>query len=182
MKGYTLTELLIVLAIFALVAVAVSSFLLMAQRLPQEGRNIAEINQNGRIILKKTTRELRQAREVVTELPIASTTATDTLEFEDGHREEPYHYIHYFKEENEVKREVKRYYFPSNPEEFLPWTATSSKEELTATTTEGPVAIGRYVSDLKFWGGLVVDILISLEKEEKEVDYQTKVFGRNLPR
>ncbi len=180
MKGYTLAELLIALAIFALVVVAIFSFLLTAQRVSREGENIAEISENGRIILKKITRELRQTREIVTDLPATSAATTDTLEFEDGHRQEPYHYIHYFKEENEVKREVKRYYFPSNPQEFLPWTATSSEEDLSVAITEGPTVVGRYVSKLEFWGEPAVNILVSLEKEGKEADYQTKVFGRNL--
>jgi len=185
MRGYTLNELLIVLAIFVIVIVAIFSFLLTAQRVSREGGDMAEINQSGRMIFKKITRELRQAREIVTELPAAVDSeipinATDSIEFEDGQEEELYYYIRYFKEENEVKREVKRYYFPSNPGEFLPWDAISSEEELFATTIEGPIVIGGYVSDLKFWGEPVVNVLLSLKKGEKEADYQTKVFGRNL--
>jgi len=180
MKGYTLTELLVALAVFILVAAGIFSFLVAAQRFYSEGEDIGEVNRSGRMITKKITKEFRQAREIVTELPAASSTAAEDLEFEDGRREESYYYIHYFKEGGEVKREVLRYYFPSDPEEFLPWDATSSEEELATTVVEGPIIAGRYVSDLKFWGEPVLNISVSLQKEGKEADFQTKVFGRNL--
>jgi prepilin-type N-terminal cleavage/methylation domain-containing protein len=160
MKGFTLNELLIALAVFTI--------------------NIAEVTQSGRLILKKISKELRQAREIVTDLPSTRGTATDTLEFEDGQKEEPYYYIHYFEEDGAVEREVKRYYFPSDPQQFLPWSATSSGEELAATTTEGPAAVGSYVFDLKFWEDGMVNIFIGLKKEGKEADFETKIFGRNL--
>jgi len=184
-KGFSLCELLVVLAIFIIVVIAISSLHLMTQQAYQKGQDLAEVNQNGRVILERMTREIRQAKELVTELPDALDSeippqATDSCEFEDGHGPEPYHYIRYFKQDKEAKREVKRYYFASNPDEFLPWNATSSEEDLVATTTEGPETTGEYVLDLKFWGSPVINIFLTLEKNDKKIDLNTKIFGRNL--
>ena len=184
-KGFSLGELLVVLAIFIIVVVAIFTFHLMIQRGYRQGESAAEITQNGRVILERITREIRQAREIVTELPDAPDsevppTAVSAIEFEDGHRSEFYYYIHYFKEDNEIKKEVKRYYFSSNPSDFLPWNATSSEEDLSSVIIEGPDVIGEYVSNLSFWGSSIINVFLRLEKDGKEVNFKTKIFGRNL--
>ncbi len=179
-KGFTLTETTIVIAIFSLIIATVYLIFILNQRVYSTGEEIAEITQNGRVILERMTREIRQAKEIVTELSDDESEASSMIEFEDGHAATEYNYIYYYQENDEVKREVKKYYFPSDPSTFLPWNATSPSETLTTVIVEEPVIIGEYVANLKFWGSYAVNIFIILAKNDQEIDLSTKVFGRNL--
>ena len=184
-EGFSLTELLVVLSIFIIVVVIIFSIYLTSSKYYQAGEDMAEVNQNGRVVLERMVREIRQARELVSELPeTAGSEIPDSLpsliEFEDGHKTESYWYVSYFKQGDEMMREEKRYYFPSNPEEFLPWNASSSEEDLVFTIVKGPEIIGEYLSDVRFWYTGCVNIFLSLEKNDKKTDLKSKVFGRNL--
>jgi len=181
-KGFTLTEILVVVVIFILLLEVVYSVYVLSQKGYQGGEDSAEIVQNARVILERMSREIRQAREVVSELSDDEAGATSTIEFEDGHATTTYCYIRYYQNDGAVKRCVRRYYFPSAPDIFLPWNATSPTETLTATTTQGPLIIGEHINPagLKFWGSYVINVSVLLSKGEQEVDISTKIFGRNL--
>jgi len=180
-KGFTLTELLIIIFIFLLIIGAVYSSHLLSYRSYQAGEKMAEVAQNGRVILERASREIRQAREIATELPAQEINATDTIEFEDGHLSESYHYIRYFKEEDDVKREVRGYYFSGDAGTLVPWDAEPPVgQTLEIEVLESPKIIGEYVSALGFWGNKLIGIDLTLEKGDKKFNLETKVFGRNL--
>ena len=179
-KGFTLTETTIVIAIFGLIIATVYLIFALNQRVYLAGEETAEITQNGRVILERMTREIRQAREIVTELSDDESEASSVIEFEDGHTATRYYYIRYYQEDGNVKREVKRYYFSSDLNTFLPWNAISPTETLEVDVVEEPVIIGEYVTNLKFWGSYTINIFITLTKSDQEIDLSTKVFGRNL--
>jgi len=180
--GFTLIETLITIAILSLVIGTVYGVYILSQKAYQEGETLAEITQNGRVILERTTREIRQAREIVTELPEEESAATSTIMFEDGHILEPYYYIRYFKEANFIKREVFGFYFSGDTEEtFVPWDAQPpSGQTLLAQTIEEPQIIGEYIKDLKFFGSKVIQITLVLEKRNKFLRLNSEVFGRNF--
>ena len=183
LTGFTLTEILVTVTLFVLILGAVFSSYLLSQRGYLEGERSSELAQNGRVILERTTREIRQARGTVTELPVDLASATSTIEFEDGNISERYHYIHYFKDNSEVKREVKRYYFSEDPNTFVIWSATPPPgEHLVSTVTQPAQTVGEFVQDLNFWSSqiAVVNVLVNLEKQGKLVDFSTRIFGRNL--
>jgi len=182
-KGFSLTELLVVLAMLVLVFEIVYTAYFLSRKGYSEGETRAEITQNGRVVLERMTREIRQTKDVVTELSDDSAQATSTLEFEDGHATTSYHYIRYWQEGNTIKREVKRYYFPSDPDVFVSWNTTSPTESLQATTTEGPVVIGEFIQQpdgLKFWGSFNIHISLTVAKDDESVDFSTTIYGRNL--
>ncbi|MBZ9578096.1 prepilin-type N-terminal cleavage/methylation domain-containing protein [Patescibacteria group bacterium] len=179
-NGFTLTEMLVAITIFILVVVAVYSAYTLSQRGYLSGEEVAEITQNGRVILERMSREIRQAKEIITELSDDGSEISSIIEFEDGHITTRYYYICYYQEGSEVKRKVKRYYFPSDPSTFLSWDTTSPTETLTTITTEGPVIIGEYVTNLEFWGSRIINISLTLEKRNKSIELETKIFGRNL--
>lgn len=186
-KAFTLTELLVTIVILVLVIGAVYGTYILNQRAYREGETAAEITQNGRVILERMTREMRQAEEIVTELPDALDSevpegAESEIEFEDGHISTPYHYIHYFKEDNKIWREVVGYYFSGDFDETLvPWDAQPpANQTLEKKTLEEAKIIGEYVTDLKLWGLRVINTFIILEKHNKRIELSTKVFGRNL--
>jgi len=186
-NGFTLTEALVTIVIFVLVIGAIYEAYILNQRASREGEALAELTQNGRVILERMTREIRQAKEIVTDLPSTSTEATSTVEFEDGHDTSYIHYIRYFKDDDDktVKREVIGYYFspsgnPNDTSTYVTWDATSSGETLATTTIESPQIIGEWVSDLKIWKSTTINISLILKKEEKILNLETKIYGRNL--
>jgi len=182
MKGFTLVEVLIVIAIFVLVSVAVFNVYLTGQKFYQRGGVRAELLQNGRVILERMTRELRQTREITTTLSEDESGATSTVSFEDGHSTTTYHYIHYFQDGDLIKREVLGYYFSGDDTQTLvPWDATPPQDQtLEVKTLEAPVIIGEYVENLEIWGLKLVNISLILEEKNENVKLQTKIFGRNL--
>lgn len=78
-KGFSLAETTIVIAIFILIILTTYSAYFLSQRSYQKGEQIAEITQNGRVILERMTREIRQARE------IAEVSEEPGIVFQDGH-------------------------------------------------------------------------------------------------
>lgn len=179
--GFTLVEVIISLTIFILILVVVYSVHTLHQKSYQTGEARAEILQNGRVILERMTREIRQAKKIVTELSTDETGVTSTIMFEDGHNIVAIHYIHYFKEDINVKREVIAYYFSGDPNTYITRDASPppGQEKLT-TVIEPTQIIGEYVTDLSIWGVPVVNVFITLEKEDQKINLKTKILGRNL--
>lgn len=179
-KGFTLAEFLVVIFVFLLILRVVYSSYLLSRKSYLEGEKMAETTQNGRVILERVIREIRQAREIVTELSEEESKATSTIEFEDGHVSEPYYYIRYFEEDGEVKKEITNYYFSGDTATLVPWdSATPTSQTKVASTSEARI-IGEHVTDLGFWGAKIVYISLTLEKDGKILNLKTRVLGRNF--
>jgi len=209
--GFTLTEVLVVTIILVLIVVTIFTVHTFSQRGYREGEELAELTQNGRVILERISREIRQTKEIIPLFPDTETNATSNIQFQDGHipsvyvtstpveigtntiklasdsststdfykdmfleiisgegNEEnkirkiiaynggnqvatldrawldpkptiasiykidsAYYYICYFASSTEIYREVIAYYFPSDPNTYLPWNAISASETLT---------------------------------------------------
>ena len=86
-KGFTLTEVLVTTTLFILISGAISSIHFFSQRAYREGEIAVELSQNGRTVLERLTRELRQTGEIVTGLPQTDQGESnpDEIEFQDGH-------------------------------------------------------------------------------------------------
>ncbi len=182
-RGFTLTEMTIVIAIFILIITAVYSTYILNQRAYLRGEEMAEITQNGRVILERMTREIRQAREIVTKLSDDETEASSIIEFEDGHITIRYHYIRYFRDDNNnILREVITYCFSDDgntcdPSEiYCSWDTDAPLAEIILEESR---IIGEYVTNLEFWGSRVINVALTLE-EEASINLATKIFGRNL--
>ncbi len=182
MRGFTLVELLVIIVILGLVMGAVYGVFILSQRAYREGEGAAEIIQNGRVILERLTREIRQAREVVPPLSATEMAATSTIMFENGNILEPYHYIRYFQVGNLVKREVRGFYFSGDPVKTLvPWNARPpAGQTLKSKILEAPQTIGEHVASLKFWGSRIIHIALTMEKRNKILELRTQILGRNL--
>ena len=197
-KGFTLTEIVVVIAILVLITVVVYSVQVMSQRAYREGEISLEITQNGRIILERVSRELRQAKDMVTELPQIpdnpGNPPLSEIEFEDGHTPSPYedlgseyYYIRYYVSDDstDLKRQYRVYCFDdcSVCDSYFRWDDSrlvDSVEENTHPCDLEEVIIGEYVTDLKFWGSNLINIFITLSKDGKKIDLETKIFGRNF--
>jgi len=180
-KGFTLAEILVIAFLFLLVVRAVYSGYLLSYRSYRAGERSAEAVQNGRVILERISREVRQARKIIGEFPDQEINATDSIAFEDGHISDSYHYIHYFKTDTEIIREVLAYYFSGDENTLVPHNAAPPAGQTRETIIlESQKTIGEYVKDLNFWGSKTINIKMILEKEDKIFKLKTKIFGRNL--
>jgi prepilin-type N-terminal cleavage/methylation domain-containing protein len=77
--GFTLIEMMVVSAIFCILMAVVYSVYLFQQKAYRSGESSAEIIQNGRVVSERITRELRQAKKIMTALPASE------IKFQDGH-------------------------------------------------------------------------------------------------
>lgn len=181
-NGFTLIEVSVTMAILGLVLGSVYGVYNLSQKAYTTEENMVEVTQNGRVIFERLAREIRQATEIVTELPAEEASATSTIAFEDGHILEPYHYIRYFQEGSLVKREVISFYFSGDSGETLvPWDAIPPEGQTLITKTIQEVqTIGECVTQLKFWGSRVINIVLDLDKRENNLRLKTEIFGRNF--
>lgn len=93
-----------------------------------------------------------------------------------------HYYIHYYRDgSNNIWRRIIAYYFSGDQNTFVPWNAIPPQGQIIQTQIlEDPRVIGEYVTNLEFWGTRLINISLTLKKQEKQVDFSTKVFGRNL--
>lgn len=263
--GFTLTEMMVVVAVSFLIIIALYSAYSLSWRGYVAGEEIAEITQNGRVILERMSREIRQAQEITTELPGERVIPPEEIKFQDGHLfsvseegtvqagtlqtvtlnstasnkndrykdmfikitegtgvgqirkidnydgttktvqleeewgtvpdgastykiESSFYYIHYYRDvDNNIWRRVITYCFSEDflicvqPETYVPWNATPpGGQTLLEMVLESPRIIGEYVANLEFWGSRVINIFLTLEKNNRSIDFRTKIFGRNF--
>jgi len=210
-NGFTLTELLVTTIIFVIVVGAIYSTQLLSQKAYQQGETTTELTQNGRVILERIVREIRQANEMVTPLPQVPDNPDNPppseIEFEDGHTPSPcqqlgsdHYYIRYYiytpanpQDPKELRRQYRVYCFDDCGvcNTFFRWNDTrivDSIEEKThpcnlkkdCTLGEEENIVGEYLTDLKFWGSGLINISLTLTKDNKKINLSTQVFGRNL--
>lgn len=196
--GFTLVEILITITIFVLVSIAVFSLFSFSQRFYSQGTTRAELLQNGRVILERIAREIRQAEEIVTPLPQVADNPDNPpcleIEFQDGHMPSPYEYLgsdyyyirYYFSTSTgEIYRQYRVYCFDpcSICDAYFQWSDTMIESEEIVypvfCNLEEKI-IGEYVDDLKFWGAGLIDISLVLKNRGQELDLQVKIFGRNF--
>ncbi|NQU82751.1 MAG: prepilin-type N-terminal cleavage/methylation domain-containing protein [Parcubacteria group bacterium] len=197
-KGFTIIELTVTISIFIIVIAAVLGISFLGQRFYQQGEIMAEILQNGRIISERMTREIRQADELVTQLPQVpdqpDSPPPNEIEFQDGHTPSPYaylgseyYYIRYYiaTNTNEVRRNYRVYCFDACGicSEYFRWNDTKMEGEVEVGTSACALEdriIGEYVQDMNFWGAGLINISLTLQKDSEQIDLNTKVLGRNL--
>ena len=197
-KGFTLVEVLVAMAIFAIAVVLIFSIYFTSQKFYQKTETKAEILQNARVILERISRELRQTQSIVTVLPQVpdnpSSPPTSEIEFQDGHDPSPYaflgsdyYYIRYYfsTTTGEMNREYKVYCFDDclDCSVFFKWNDMQVIDGAPTTVHSCLLedrVIGEFVSEIKFWGAGVINIFLKLKKLNEEIDFQTNVFGRNF--
>lgn len=181
-KGFALMELLVTIVILVLISAAIYASFSLSQRAYRESEISAEVTQNGRVIMERMTRDIRQARNITGNLPEEESSAAEEIIFEDGHTSEQYHYVRYFKINAIIKREVSGYYFSGDPMETLvPYNSLPpSGQSLLTKTLEQARTIGECVSILRIWKSEVINVDLGLTKNNKALYLETKILGRNL--
>ncbi len=85
-KGFTLIEITIATALFALSMSIILGIIFLSSEIYFQGERATEIMQNGRVVLDSASRELRQTRSLVTHL--SEDDPSSEIVFQDGHLEE----------------------------------------------------------------------------------------------
>ena len=184
-KGFSLPELLIAITITALVVEAAY----FASRIGQEtfettGERI-ELAQNARVILDRMSREIRQATDIVTELPPGSgdpgNPPANTIMFEDGHTDVN-QYISYLIDGNDAYRTVTAYYFgDSLPDssEWIVYEAIDDEGNPPNSTNISNTIIAEHISSLEIYGDTIIFIELTASEDDQTADFATSVYPRN---
>lgn len=198
LTGFTIIEVTVTISILIIVIMAVLGISFLGQRFYQHGEARAEILQNGRIISERITREIRQADELVTQLPqipgLPENPPPKEIEFQDGHTPSPfaylgseYYYIRYYiaADSNEVYRQYMVYCFDvcGVCSEYFRWNDTKMDGGVEVGTSPCELEnkiIGEYVQDMNFWGAGIINVSLTMQKDSEQIDLNTKVLGRNL--
>jgi type II secretory pathway pseudopilin PulG len=83
--GFTLIEALAVIALIIIIFIPAYGLYNFGQKSYRDVSDKQEILQNGRVVLDRFSREIRQASEIVTELPEQDVDPVHEIEFQDGH-------------------------------------------------------------------------------------------------
>jgi type II secretory pathway pseudopilin PulG len=197
-KGFTLVEVLVFITIFLLVSIGIFNILSFSQNFYSQKTVQSELLQNGRVILERITREIRQGEAMVSQLPQVPSNLENPplleIEFQDGHTPSPYEYLgsdyyyirYYFSSSTkELYRQYKIYCFDpcESCSTYFRWDDTKIEGTDTISTHACVLEekiIGEYVEDLNFWGSGLVNVSLSLQNKKQELNFQTKIFGRNF--
>jgi len=197
-KGFTIIEVTVTISILIIVIMAVLGISFLGQKFYQRGEVRAEILQNGRIISERMAREIRQADELVTQLPqvpdLPGNSPPKEIEFQDGHTPSPYdylgsdyYYVRYYiaTDTDEVHRAYMVYCFDACGicNEYFRWNDTKMAGEVEVGASPCELEdriIGEYTQDMSFWGAGLINISLTLQKDSEQIDLNTKVLGRNL--
>ncbi len=182
-RAFTLVELLVAILVSGiLISVTTSTYLLFRRSIAQDqGR--AELNQNARISLERMSRELRQARSIVTLFPTSpadtSVTQPHEIEFEDGHPEpgeaDYLTYRRYYVVNQVLKLDIK-YYHLNGSTIHIPYNSSSAIPTILSTQD-----IAERVSDLSFYqtSGTIQVILTTSDGGVQNYKLATTILKRN---
>jgi len=182
-NGFTIIEILIALTISIILFLIITNVYSISQNAYVQTDIRAEISQNGRVILDRLIRELRQTQDIVTTIPetnVDPDAMPDEIMFQDGHDTTIIKYIRYYLDNSDIRRQIIVYYFDDNPGEYTYWYTTDPVGNPPSMEILEDKIIGEYVYDLEFWGDDLININLYLLKNNKTATINTAVYGRNL--
>ena len=197
-SGFTIVEIIITVAIFCLAVWLIFNIFTFSQKFYRQTEDNSELLQNGRIVLERISRDLRQAAELVTQLPqtpdAPGNPPSQEIEFQDGHTPSPYqqlgsdyYYIRYYINANtlELHRQYRVYCFDSclSCLSYFRWNDTKLVGGQTVYTQPcdlEDMVVGEYMQNLQFWGSGLINISLNLSKGSQTVNLKTAVLGRNF--
>jgi len=185
-KGFSLIEVLVAITLSLLILGALDGVYIVSHKLYVKSAAKAELNQNGRISLERITRDLRQATDIATELPLDNTNPPSSIMFQDGNNTNRIQYIKYSLVGSELHRELIHYCFASSPNpcptsEWVVWNATDAFNIPASPATDEDMVKANKVTDLKFYGDTTVTIEITVtDNQNNSTNFQTEVYCRNI--
>ena len=182
--AFTLLETVIALGLgLSLLAALLSIYVLSVNAL-HSTETRSELGQNSRVIIERLTRDLRQTKAIASALPADDTDPLNPplpeIELQDGHNIDTIQYLHYYLNGTDLRRQVRRYYFPSNPDLYVTFDAEDEFGAPPAVNIAADELAAEYVSSLRFYGTDLITIELTLVRKGTEHKTETRVFGRNL--
>lgn len=182
--GITLIELLMAMSISIMLLAALYAVYSTSYQAYKSSINKAELNQNARISLERIGRDLHQTSQIITIIPIDDTNPlnppANELQFVDGHNTAKIQYIRYFRQNNDLRRQVIHYYFSSDIDTWVAWNAQDDFDQPPIEQIDEDVIKADKITSLKFFGDNLVTIQITASNNYGNYNYQTKVLGRNI--
>jgi len=181
-KGFTLIELIISLSISALIFILLTQVYVLAQSTYLETDSRAEITQNGRVILDRMIREIRQTPDIITQIPVTATEPIPSeIMFQDGHNTAQIEYIRYYLSGTNINRQIIVYYFPALPDYYVHSYDTDKDPPHNPPVQQilEDKVVGEYASDIEFYGNQLLNINLYLSKNNQTSIISTSVYGRN---
>ncbi len=183
--GFTLIELIIALLISGiLVGISTATYTLFRKSLNLD-QSRAEIAQNGRIIIDRLSRELRQTNDVVTVFPATindnSIAQPNGIEFEDGNAND-LSYRRYYVVNGTLKLDIKQYAFNYDPNHRVVWNAVGTGGISPTPSVVSTTDVADHVQNLIFYGDNLLQIQINtVDSFNQTFTVRTTVLGRNTP-
>jgi len=142
-----------------------------------------ELLQNGRIIIDRITREIRQSQDIVTSIPPTKTEEgfppPNEFQFQDGHGVPNVQYVRYYLSGTELYKQRKVYYFSEEPNTYVYWDALDQYGQQPESQILEDKIIAEYISDIDFYGENFTNIEIWLSKNNIDEHIFSSVWGRN---
>lgn len=180
-KGFTLIEILISISVSILLFFVLAQVHDISHRTYRSADSKAEIIQNGRVILDRLVREIRQSPEIITEISQDTSEASNEIIFQDGHEISNINYIRYYVDQNQLFREEFYFYFSddaSSTHVYFYAKDDSGNDPIISSST--PKIIGEYIDEIEFWGNKLININLYLSKGKFIQTINTSAYGRNL--
>lgn len=181
--GFTIIEVIIAISVSIIIFLIITVIYTLSQNIYNQTDTTAEMTQNGRVILDRMIREIRQTGDIVTEIPETNDdpdTLPEEIMFEDGHSTSQIQYIRYYLDNSDIKRQIVAYYFDDNPTIYVYWFATDVGGQPPSMAVLEDKIIGEYVYDIEFWGDDLININLYLLKGSETQIINTAVYGRNF--
>jgi prepilin-type N-terminal cleavage/methylation domain-containing protein len=185
-RAFTLVEIMVACAVLSITLTLVYNVVLLGHRAYLTGERRAELAQNGRVVLDRVVRELRQSPELLTALPDTSDDPLfpppSELFFRNGHQLAPITYIRYWYNpaDHTVNRQTIYYSFNGAPATYVLFSAVDGSGNHPTEHITADQIIGEYIQSFKPWGDRLLTIDLQLQRVDTALSLRTQVFGRNL--
>ncbi len=182
--GFTLPEIMVSLGLFSVAIILVGSMYLLAQRIYNKSSETAELSQNGRVIMERLARELRQARAIHTSLPLSDNNPEQEpageIFFQDGHNNDQFIYLRYYLVGKNIMRSKSAYYFSTDPTNYVAYNTLNINGQPPEILMIEDKIIGEHISGIAFWGtSNYIKIRINLSKNTEHLTMETSINLRN---
>lgn len=174
-RGFSLLEVIVIIALGTLIILAALAIFNLSLKALNKGDKKAEYVQNGMVVFDSLTRELRQAKEIITPLPSAE------IEFEDGHNPYPLSYIRYYLNGADFMREERRYYFLNAPDVYVKKTDQDEFGNLPLMKVMSLSIKAQYFQSLNFsMSDSQIKVEAQIGESNQNIKLRTVVESRNL--
>ncbi|MBI1961615.1 MAG: hypothetical protein HYS45_02845 [Parcubacteria group bacterium] len=181
-SGFTLFETLIAISVGATLFGLVLGIYVLTLRTLSDNQDRSELTGESRSVMERAARDIRETRRIATALPETpdepGNPPPSELELEDGHAA-VLQYIRYYQDGTDLKRQIRQYSFPAEPEVLVPFDAEDDFGNPATVSVVSDAVIGQFVESIGYYGLNPVSVLLTLRKGSITNVSRTSLYGRN---